>query len=241
MQTTFPRYLTPETLDRLPATDPRAMRSRADLRRINRIMGSAGIVADAVAATGAAPMRILELGAGDGSLMLRLARQLAARWPVKPGEQRVRVTLLDRQQLVGSRTIDAFERLAWNVEIVQADVLDWIATPLERHWDLGVANLFLHHFDERQIAMLFDTLGRRTDRFVACEPRRARLPLLAARLVGLIGANAVTRNDAVLSVKAGFRDRELSGLWPFPAAQWRLDEGPARLFSHRFVAARRPG
>ena len=36
----LPRRVTPEILDELPASDPRARRSRADLRRINRIMAS---------------------------------------------------------------------------------------------------------------------------------------------------------------------------------------------------------
>ena len=55
---------------------------------------------------------------------------------------------------------------------------------------------------------------RRTERFFACEPRRAPLALVGSHLVGALGANAVTREDAVLSVHAGFRDDELSRLWP---------------------------
>ena len=36
----FPRRVTPEILDELPSSDPRARRSRVDLRRINRIMAA---------------------------------------------------------------------------------------------------------------------------------------------------------------------------------------------------------
>ena len=50
--------------------------------------------------------------------------------------------------------------------------------------------------------------------FVACEPRRSAFALLGARMVFALGANDVTRHDAVASVRAGFRGRELSGLWP---------------------------
>src|SRR5262245_27301775 len=39
------RRVEPEWLDGLPATDPGAIRSRRDLRRLNRIMGHVGIVA----------------------------------------------------------------------------------------------------------------------------------------------------------------------------------------------------
>jgi len=55
----------------------------------------------------------------------------------------------------------------------------------------------------------------------------------------LLGANAVTREDAVLSVHAGFRDAELSTAWPGNAADWRLQEHPAGLFSHCLRAERR--
>src|SRR5690606_611777 len=38
----WPRVVLPEILDSLPPDDPRAIRSRGDLRRINRLMGSLG-------------------------------------------------------------------------------------------------------------------------------------------------------------------------------------------------------
>ena len=38
------RCVEPEMLDRLPAADPEAIRSRSDLRRVNRLMGHAGII-----------------------------------------------------------------------------------------------------------------------------------------------------------------------------------------------------
>ena len=233
MAETFPRLLQGETLDGLAEDDPRAMRSRRDLRRINLVMGSVGIIANAMSRTHRRPARMIELGAGDGSLMLALARRLSPAWP------NVHLSLLDRQQLVTSRTREGFDRLGWRLDVLRADVLDWAAQPMAGHWDIGIANLFIHHFDDRQIAALFAALAERTDMFVACEPRRGRLPLLASRMVGLLGANAVTREDAVLSVRAGFRDGELSAVWPGAAAAWRLEEGGAGWFSHCLIATRR--
>jgi hypothetical protein len=230
---TFPRRLEAETLDHLAEDDPRAIRSRADLRRINRIMGSAGIIAGALDRYPRRPSRIIELGAGDGSLMLRLAKRFSHTWPG------VELTLLDRQDLVPEKTRDGFRQLGWHVRVLQDDVLDWAARPAPEEWDIAVANLFIHHFDTDQIASLFRALHERSRMVVACEPLRARLPLLGSRLVGLVGANAVTREDAVLSVQAGFHGNELSALWPDGARGWRLEEGPARLFSHLFVAAKK--
>src|SRR3954469_16731047 len=38
------RRVEPETLDHLPETDPQAVRSRRDLRRVNRVMGNLRIL-----------------------------------------------------------------------------------------------------------------------------------------------------------------------------------------------------
>ena len=78
----------------------------------------------------------------------------------------------------------------------------------------------------------------RTERFFACEPRRARLALVGSHLIGVIGANSVTREDAVLSVHAGFQGKELSALWPGEPGQWDVKEYSAGLFSHCFCAER---
>jgi 2-polyprenyl-3-methyl-5-hydroxy-6-metoxy-1,4-benzoquinol methylase len=230
--TSFPRQVESEVLDDLDAADPQAVRSRRDLIRINRIMGAVHILNAALSREAAAPKRIIELGAGDGTLMLNLARRLAPRWPG------VQVVLLDRQDLVGDSTTEGFARLGWELRTLQTDVEDWISDARSEHFDIGLANLFIHHFKASQVQRLFAAISKRTRTFLACEPRRTRPALLASHLVGLMGANAVTRNDAVLSVKAGFREQELSSLWPPGEQEWQLDEQRAGLFSHLFVARR---
>ena len=105
-------------------------------------------------------------------------------------------------------------------------------------YDAVMANLFVHHFEGDALSRLFRGIARITDCFIACEPRRARVALLGSHLVGAFGANEVTRRDAVLSVRAGFRDRELSAYWPDDDG-WQLNESDARLFSHTFAAVRR--
>jgi len=227
------RRVQPELLDSLGADDPQAQRSRRDLQRLNRVMATLSIVLRALdlAAPRPVPRSILELGAGDGTLMLRLAQSRAAHWPG------VNVALLDRQDLIDARTLDGFHSIGWTPEVVTADVFDWLERPSAMHWDVVVANLFVHHFSVKQLSQLFAAISTRSRAFVCCEPRRAAVPLLASRLVGFIGANALTREDAILSVRAGFRNQEISALWPDPR-NWRLREYPAGLFSHCFVAAR---
>ena len=239
----MPRIVAAETLDGLAEDDPAAMRSRRDLQRIHWLMGTRGIMARALqrllaSRPATVPLRLLELGAGDGSLMLGVARTLGAQWPA------VEITLLDRQDLMTRTTLDSYARLGWSASPQVVDVFDWASTPLPgahapmARWDVIVANLFLHHFQGPELATLLAAIESRARRFLACEPRRAGLALAGSHLVGAIGANAVTREDAVLSVHAGFRDKELSALWPGNPSFWTLEETPAGVFSHCFLAQR---
>lgn len=230
----LPRTVRPEILDALAPEDPRAQRSRRDLRRLNRIIASAQHLEHALGMLGdhATPMRLLEIGAGDGRLMLRVAKRLCHRWP------RAELTLLDQQNLIERSTLDALQKTGWRIEVVVDDVLHWFARQSDAHWDIVIANLFLHHFNACRLRWLLQALARRSDGLVACEPRRARLPLFASHLVGAVGANEITRSDAVASVHAGFRARELSELWPRDCGSWQLREYAAGAFSHCFVAER---
>jgi hypothetical protein len=84
---------------------------------------------------------------------------------------------------------------------------------------------------------LLRLVALRTRVLIACEPRRSGSALLASHLLGLAGCNDVTRHDAVVSVRAGFKARELSALWP-ERSGWTLRERACGLFSHGFVATR---
>lgn len=238
------RIVSAETLDTLAENDPAAMRSRRDLQRVHRVMGTRGILRRALVdmlrfRSAANPLRILELGAGDGSLMLGVAATLAPAW------SNVEITLLDRQSLLSPATINRYAQYGWTVKTKMMDVMDWVADSDEgargitgERWDVIVANLFLHHFDGAPLNALMSAMAARCNRVFACEPRRARLALIGGHLIGAIGANAVTREDAVLSVRAGFCDHELTRVWPRDVDGWRTHEYSAGLFSHCFRAER---
>lgn len=229
----LPRHVELEMLDLLPKADPRAIRSRQDLRRINRVMATHSILCRGIdaATRGRPPRRIVELGAGDGTLLLRLARRRAANWPG------VEATVVDRQDLIASETRRGFETLGWTLRVVAHDVFDWIDETDPVRYDLLLANLFLHHFSDDALRRLLSGVAVRSSAFVVCEPRRTRTALFGSHLVGLLGCNWVSRNDAVLSVHAGFRDAELTASWP-ETHSWQIDEYPAGLFSHCFLATR---
>ena len=240
---TISRIVTAETLDTLSEMDPDAKRARRDLRRVHRVMGTRSILCRAFKELVAShqlvrPLKILELGAGDGSLILGVAQVL------KPPWLDVELTLLDRQNLVTTETIAKFADIGWKAVPCVTDVLDWASTDhltlndAKARWDLIVVNLFLHHFEGIQLASLLQAISMRTNLLVACEPKRGWIPLLGSHLIGAIGANKVTREDAVLSVHAGFRGAELSALWPSEFVEWRIKEYSTNLFSHCFTAER---
>ncbi|MBW8468954.1 MAG: hypothetical protein K0M67_11880 [Thiobacillus sp.] len=185
------------------------------------------------------PLRILEIGAGDGTLMLGVARALAPCWTG------VELTLLDRQPLIESATVASYGEVGWTVIEKVGDVLDWATDslhPVEKTpvagWDLILANLFLHHFDSPQLALILRAIATNSSRFFACEPRRDWLALAGSHMIGAIGANHVTREDSVLSVHAGFNSDELTALWPQHDGPWQVQEYSAGLFSHCFRAER---
>jgi len=231
---TMPRRVEPELLDALPSDDPRAVRSRNDLRRVNRLMGTQAVIGDALDGLlrERSSARVIELGAGDGTLMLRLARQRARKWP------KVRLGLLDMQPVVRAETLMGFRDIGWDAEIIGADVFDLFAQSEPGDAPVIVANLFVHHFDGERLQSLLSGIASRARAFVCCEPRRSQLALAGSRLLGAIGANDVTRHDAVISVRAGFNGDDLSALWP-DRAEWTLEESRKGPFCHRFVAARK--
>jgi hypothetical protein len=232
----WPRRVVPELLDELAPDDPRALRSRRDLRVVNAIMGHAALLAralDTVVTT--SPPRLVELGAGDGTILLRLAKRRARRWP------QAQVTLLDTQPTATPATLAALRALGWAVEVVAADALEWLEQSPPKRDTVVLANLFVHHFEGERLARLLAGVAAHAAAFVCCEPQRARLALLGSHLLWALGCNDVTRHDAVVSVHAGFRARELTAEWLRAAGTgWSTDEVPGGAFSHLFVARRAP-
>jgi phospholipid N-methyltransferase len=222
-----------EWLDVLQPDDPRAVRSRNDLRRINACMLQSIVMARSLIKTCGpnTPRTLLDLGSGDGTFMLRVARRLASHW------QNVTVILLDRQNIVIAETLKQFRAFRWNAEPIVADVFDYLKQSTPSAVDVMTANLFLHHFPQQELAQLLALAAQRSRVLIACEPRRAALALLASRLSWAIGCSGVTRQDAEISVRAGFKGREISVAWPKEPG-WDLREQPAMLFTHCFTAHR---
>lgn len=231
----FPgRAVEPELLDELPPRDPRALRSRRDLRLLNFGMGHRGIMANALLENlrGSGPPRIIELGAGDGHFLLKIARRLQSKWPA------AEATLVDRLDSFDPKISERFKGLGWGVRTKINTALEWLRQSPAAAADAVISNLFFHQFHNEDLAEMLRLAARSTDLLIALEPRRSRVTRMSGRLLWLIGCGPITRHDADASIRAGFYGRELSALWP-DTEKWFLTERSAGLFSHLFIARRK--
>ena len=226
------RIVEREWLDELPADDPRAERSRRDIQRINRFTGHDRIVARALknAFRKNPPRTIADLGAGNGHLLLNVARRV--RW------RNVNAILVDRVNGFAPDIRGQFHELKWQVNFEISDVREWLQKLDGRKIDAVVANHFFHQIKNPELAGMFSMLSKSAKALVAAEPRRGPWPVLCSKFVWLLGSAPVTSNDAPISVRAGFRGRELSALWP-DKKNWELTEQWAGWFSHLFIARRK--
>lgn len=228
------RVVLPEWLDVLPAKDARAHRSRRDLRRLNGWMGHPQIMARALnehySAHGG--RRLVELGAGDGHFLLQVAKLAPIPGPL------VEALLVDRLDVLDPQIWEQFERLGWRArgEIQEAGA--WLRRSPTGERQSIISNLFLHQFETGQLRQILRLAADVCGLFVALEPRRGWLPRLCGGCLWMIGCGPVTQHDASISIRAGFRDGELSSLWP-DADKWELTEGTAGWFSHLFIARRK--
>ena len=227
------RTVKPELLDQLPPTHPLAAGSREDLKRVNAWMANGSLIAAEINTLPDQPRRWLELGAGDGTLLLSILSQTR----LKSSRE---VTLLDQQNLLSDETRGRFTRFGASLQVRQQNVLDWAAEASGETYDLIFCNLFLHHFREPELKLILAKVSRSAGFFVACEPRRTKAAVWATRLLWIIGCNQVTRHDAHVSVKAGFADQELSKLWE-SSSNWDLAEKANGFASHIFTARRVDG
>ncbi|MGZ4962121.1 MAG: class I SAM-dependent methyltransferase [Limisphaerales bacterium] len=211
----------------MPATDPRAIASRRDLQRLNRWLGHQKFVRRALTETlkTYSKPRLVEIGCGDATFALQVLKQFPS------GE----ITLVDRQATIAPETLNGFASIGWKAQFVNADIFDWL--PRQDTVDCMMADLFLHHFEFGSLRKLFELIAARTNVFIACEPRRDRNALIGSYVLTYATCTAVTRYDAPVSIRAGFRNKELSELWP--KGNWDLREEDVGIGSHMFIATKK--
>ena len=226
------RNVEPELADHVPGDDPRARRFRRDLSRLNAFTMTDRIMARTLLKHwgSVAPREIVDLGAGDGTFMLRVAQRLAPRW------RDVTVKLVDQQDIVGAHVRNGFGALHWNIQTVAADVFE-LLQKTQSNVDIVTANGFLHHFTAERLTHLFGLAADRAKLIVAGEPRRTHFAREVSRFVWLLGCGEVIRHDVLASIRAGFVRKEISASWPTRNG-WVIEERDAGPFWHTFAARR---
>ncbi len=223
----FPRRLTQEILDTLSQDDPRALRSRRDLRMINVVLGGGRWLLkqiDAQLSADSNIRRVIECGAGDGVLTRKIADMLTARHPD------ISITAVDLQP--HPRGWQEHPNAQWH----QGDLLT--ADALFDNTTLIVANLMLHHFTEEQLQSLGKTFARARCALIS-EPHRWR-PWMRFALYPL-GLNDVTRHDMKVSIESGFTDTELADWLGFSAPDWEVSSHSTFRGLHQVIARRMGG
>ncbi|MEY2878768.1 MAG: hypothetical protein RLZZ15_1148 [Verrucomicrobiota bacterium] len=212
------RTLTPELLDSLPPDHPDARASRRDLRVINRLMGNHRWFARTLPPLLRPGERALELGAGTGELLARLA----ARGAVADGlDFRARPPALSTAH-------------AWH----SCDLRNFTGYGA---YAAVIGNLLLHHLTGAELAALGEKLRHSARLVLASEPKRSRpAQLLFAVAARCFGANRVTRHDGHVSIAAGFLADELPAALGLAPPQWDVRGATTVFGAYRLVATRRP-
>ena len=218
------RVLEQELLDTLPHDDSDALASRQDIEVINQIMGSFRWMQRQLQEHAPATSRIVELGAGDGSLIRPIAEaspELAARW-------------------TGLDLAPRPDGLPLGVQWVQGDFLQSEASQKAlAEANVVVANLILHHFTEDQLRRLAPRLHHARV-IVVSEPARYWHHYLQGQLLNLMCEfNHVTMYDMRLSIRAGFRPGELPRALMLDREQWDIEEDHTLFGACRMLAVKK--
>jgi hypothetical protein len=210
------RRLVPELLDSLEATDPRAIRSRRDLRLINTLLGNERWIARRAREHSNTIRHLAELGAGEGTLTTLLHHTL-------PAATVTGLDLAPRPQTLPSP-----------IEWVRGNFFE---TLFATGADTCTGNLILHHFQDEDLKKLGAILAR-FRLLIFAEPLRTPLTLALAQLA-LPLASDVTKHDMPASIRAGFRPGELPRLLGLDPTRWRVEERASRRGSVRLIASRK--
>lgn len=207
-----------EMMDDLSAGGPALDEALEDLRWVNRWLGGHAAVQRALKPLVEArrgrteALRLLDLGTGGADHpehLVRWAAGLGAPLDVTALDANPHAVRYAREAL--RRRLPAYLRARIRVE--QGDALNLAFD--DDAFDVALAALFLHHFDEEGAVTLLREMQRVSSAgIVICDLHRHALAYHAVRALGAVrpGTSAMFRHDAPLSVRRGYRRDELRAL-----------------------------
>lgn len=180
-----------------------------ELRRINRFTGDAGALRRSllreIERSQADSFSVLDVGAGSGELL-----RVVARWARKKGKQASLIGL----ELNARSARSILEESASLPEIgaMQGDAMKLPFA--DDAFDYALCSLFTHHFHDAEVVVVLRELARIARRriFVIDLHRHPLAFYLYTTLGRLFLYNRLIREDGALSIRRGFRPRELRQL-----------------------------
>ena len=217
------RSCEPELLDDAGCHPDDVAKSLSDLRFVNRWLSARGRLLRAVAPHMPPGGRLLDVGCGSGDVAFFLQSRLSPPPWKRAGP--VRAVGVDLKPLHLHHAPRCLGRVA-------ADV--WRLPFRDASFDVVTASLFLHHFEDGQLARLLRELARLARRaIVVSDLERAWVPHAFGRAVfPLVFETKTSVHDGLVSIRRGFRADELREA--FQAAGLPVEI--RRLFPYRLLA-----
>lgn len=216
------REVRPEKLDALPSSHPDALASRRDLRRLNSWFGTFRWFSKKLPIFGKSSKLRLELGAGDGSLSAFLQGRCIA----NEAKRTPSWHCMDIRPEMLRKT----KGLEWHLE-------DLLKFNQYDQFDVIFGNLILHQFKDDDLRKFGESIGDTTHALVFQEPWRSRFFMWGSHCLTRF-LHPVTRHDAAVSVRAGFRGEELPHLLGLNKGSWKVHLEYSPLGMYRMVALR---
>jgi ubiquinone/menaquinone biosynthesis C-methylase UbiE len=201
----------PEIMDQPVADVAEYEHALAQVADVNRFLGGDRALRMSLAPLlqETRPVRVLDVGAGNGAVAMGLAR-----WAAAAGRS-WRVTALDLSaegSALARRSVRASD-VARSVAVLRGDALHLPFA--DASFDAAYTVLTLHHFDDAAAVALLREMARVVRRLIVVNDlERSRAALIGARALAasVWKGNRITRHDGPLSVRRAFTPDELLAL-----------------------------
>jgi len=196
-----------ELLDAGEGTDDDVAENLMDLRRINRVLGGTrvvlGALSNAVKRDRLEELSLLDIGTGSADIPTAVGRWCRSRG-IRPVIAAIDISERNLRVARSRLGIDP------DIHLLRADALNLPFA--SRSFDYVTASLFLHHFQDEDVARLLQDFARIARRAVIVNDLvRNLVPYYFIRMTGPVFATSyLTRNDGPVSVLRGFTAAELS-------------------------------
>jgi SAM-dependent methyltransferase len=181
------RCYTSEIIDSPDLPDEVMREVHRDLKRTHRLLGNTAAIIAALKRDPLPVRRVLDIGCGDGALLLEIRRRL-------------RTEVIGVELRPPSRPEPA-------VPIVQADA---VRAPLPES-DVAVAVCVAHHLSDPDAMQLIRNVGCFCRRFIILDLVRHRLPLTLFRMIGPL-MHPINEHDGCRSIRRAYTPHELRTL-----------------------------